>query len=61
MIFMRTLLIASSLLVAVQMSAQLRTDAVLEETKDTSTVVLNLDDALKIALSENVSVKVSDK
>ena len=46
MIFMRTLLIASSLLVAVQMSAQLRTDAVLEETKDTSTVVLTLDDAL---------------
>ena len=61
MIFMRTLLIASSLLVAVQMSAQLRTDAVLEETKDTSTVVLTLDDALKIALSENVSVKVADK
>ena len=59
--FMRMLLAASTLFVAVQMSAQLRTDAVLEETKDTSTVVLTLDDALKIALSENVSVKVADK
>ncbi|MCQ2161672.1 MAG: TolC family protein [Bacteroidales bacterium] len=29
--------------------------------EDTSTVVLTLDDALKIALSENVSVKVADK
>ncbi|MBR7005170.1 MAG: TolC family protein [Bacteroidales bacterium] len=41
---------------------QYRTDAVQPSaTADTSTVVITLDDALKIALSENVAVKVADK
>ncbi|MGN0201620.1 MAG: TolC family protein [Candidatus Cryptobacteroides sp.] len=59
--FRRMLLAASALLVGVQLSAQYRTDVVVEEEKDTSTVILTLDDALKIALSENVAVKVADK
>ena len=43
-------------------SGQYRTDSVpVEAQSDTSTVVITLDDALKIALSENVAVKVADK
>ena len=41
---------------------QYRTDtAQPSSTTDTSTVVITLDDALKIALSENVAVKVAEK
>ena len=45
------------------MSGQYRTDAVpaSEVKSDTSAVVITLEDALKIALSENVAVKVADK
>ena len=43
-------------------SGQYRTDSVpVEAQSDTSTIVITLDDALKIALSENVAVKVADK
>ena len=42
--------------------AQYNTDAPVSTTNaDTSSVVITLDDALKIALSENVAVKVADK
>ncbi len=42
--------------------AQYNTDAPVSTTNaDTSAVVITLDDALKIALSENVAVKVADK
>ena len=42
--------------------AQYNTDASVSTTNaDTSAVVITLDDALKIALSENVAVKVADK
>lgn len=45
------------------LSGQYRTDAVSATgvKSDTSAVVITLDDALKIALSENVAVKVADK
>ena len=45
------------------LSGQYRTDAVPATgvKSDTSAVVITLDDALKIALSENVAVKVADK
>ena len=45
------------------LSGQYRTDAVPATgvKSDTSVVVITLDDALKIALSENVAVKVADK
>ena len=44
------------------LSGQYRTDAVPATgvKSDTSAVVITLDDALKIALSENVAVKVAD-
>ena len=41
--------------------AQYRTDAPAQETSDTSVVYLTLQDALNIALRENVSVKVADQ
>ena len=50
--------VAAALLVCASASAQYRTDT-LSTAGDTT--VLTLDDALKIALSENVSVKVADK
>ena len=49
---------AAALLLPSQASAQYAQDP--PETTDSS-VVLTLDDALRIALSENVSVKVADK
>ena len=49
------------LAVAVPAGAQYRTDPPEESVKDTSTVVVSLEDALRIALSENVAVKVADK
>ena len=42
-------------------SGQYKTGEVPRPQKDTSKVVITLDDALKIALSENVAVKVADK
>ena len=60
---MKDLLIAASLLGATfPLAAQYRTDVQpAGPEKDSSAVVLTLDDALRIALSENVSVKVADK
>lgn len=55
------ILTGCALLVGTTANAQYKSDVTAEEAKDTSTVVLTLDDALKIALSENVSVKVADQ
>jgi len=51
-----TLLIAAVLSAAPQNDVQ-----VLSEPVDTSLIVLSLEDALKIAMSENIAVKVADK
>ena len=50
--------LAALLLLPAAASAQFRTDSLSTEN---DTLVLTLDDALRIALSENVSVKVADK
>ena len=42
-------------------SGQYKTGEAPQPQADTSKVVITLDDALKIALSENVAVKVADK
>ena len=53
---------AAALSLAAPVEAQYRNDTIpAESAKDTSLVTISLDDALKIALSENVSVKVADK
>ncbi len=53
---------AAALSLAAPVKAQYRNGTTPEASaKDTSLVTISLDDALKIALSENVSVKVADK
>ena len=62
MINKRLIMAAALMGIVTVASGQYRTDSVPVETQsDTSTVVITLDDALKIALSENVAVKVADK
>lgn len=51
----------SGLLTCGAAMAQFRTDTVVVPVQDTSKVILTLDKALEIALSENVAVKVADK
>jgi len=53
--------ILSAMTICAGASAQYRTEAVAETSSPSDTVVLTLDDALRIALSENVSVKVADQ
>ena len=58
----RRIIVAAGLLAAgTAAGAQYRTDKPAVSVKDTSAVVITLDDALRIALSENVAVKVADK
>lgn len=60
--FKYLILTLSALSVALSAQAQYRNDTIPEEApKDTSAVVLTLNDALRIALSENVAVKVADR
>jgi outer membrane protein len=60
--FKHLMLTAAALPLAFSAQAQYRNDTIpAESAKDTSLVTISLDDALKIALSENVSVKVADK
>ena len=60
--FKYLILTAVALPMALSAQAQYRNDTIPKESpKDTSKVVLTLDDALRIALSENVAVKVADK
>ncbi|MFR8804223.1 MAG: TolC family protein, partial [Anaerovoracaceae bacterium] len=55
-------LTAAALPLALAAQAQYRNDTIPKESpKDTSLVTLTLNDALQIALSENVAVKVADK
>ena len=55
-------LTAAALPLALTAQAQYRNDTIPKESpKDTSLVTLTLNDALQIALSENVAVKVADK
>ena len=56
-------LIVSALLMGIftMASGQYRTGTAAQSQADTSKVVITLEDALKIALSENVAVKVADK
>jgi len=53
--------ILSAMTICAGASAQYRTEAVAETSSPSDTVVLTLDDALRIALGENVSVKVADQ
>lgn len=52
---------AGALAVSLAAGAQYRTDVPAEPGKDSSAVVITLEEALQIALSENVTVKVADK
>lgn len=62
MIKKRLIMAAALMGIVTVASGQYRADSVpVEAQSDTSTVVITLDDALKIALSENVAVKVADK
>ena len=56
-------LIVSAVLMGIftMASGQYKTGEAPRPQADTSKVVITLDDALKIALSENVAVKVADK
>lgn len=60
-IIVKIVAIAAGMLACVTASAQYRDDVAIPETNPSDTVVLTLDDALRIALSENVSVKVADQ
>ena len=56
------ILVMAALPLALSAQAQYRNDTIPKESpKDTAKVVLTLNDALQIALSENVAVKVADK
>ena len=56
------ILVVAALPLALSAQAQYRNDTIPKESvKDTSLVTLTLNDALQIALSENVAVKVADK
>ncbi len=56
------ILVVAALPLALSAQAQYRNDTIPKESpKDTAKVVLTLNDALQIALSENVAVKVADK
>lgn len=60
--FQRALLTAGTICMSLCAGAQYRTDAAEETAAPVAdTVVLTLDEALKIALSENVAVKVADQ
>lgn len=60
--FKHLMLTAAALPLALSAQAQYRNDTIPKESpKDTAKVVLTLDDALRVALSENVAVKVADK
>ncbi len=60
--FKHLMLTAAALPLALSAQAQYRNDTIPKESpKDTAKVILTLDDALRVALSENVAVKVADK
>ncbi len=60
--FKHFMLTAAALPLALSAQAQYRNDTIPKESpKDTAKVILTLDDALRVALSENVAVKVADK
>ena len=62
MIIQRLIMAATLMGIVTVASGQYKTGSVPVEVKtDTSAVVITLEDALKIALSENVAVKVADK
>lgn len=62
MIIKRLIMAATLMGIVTVASGQYKTGSVPVEVKtDTSAVVITLEDALKIALSENVAVKVADK
>ena len=57
----RLILIGLVAMCAVTLRARNVSEDVIPQQDDTSAVVLTLEDALKVALSENISVKVADK